>query len=44
MDALTLLVVVPLLAAGIIVLLGVLLMMNAVAVFIRQRAQRNIRW
>jgi phosphate transport system permease protein len=31
-------------AAGIIVLLGVLLMMNAVAVFIRQRAQRNIRW
>ncbi len=31
-------------AAGIIVLLAVLLMMNAVAVFIRQRSQRSARW
>ena len=31
-------------AAGIIVLLAVLLFMNAVAVFIRQRAQRNAKW
>jgi len=31
-------------AAGIIVLLTVLLLMNAIAVFIRQRSMRNPRW
>ena len=31
-------------AAGIIVLLTVLLLMNATAVFIRQRAQRKLKW